>query len=254
MRRPVATLANKVPEITALFWATKILTTGMGETTSDFIVTTIDPVVGVALTFAALLIAFALQFRTRQYVPWVYWLTVVMVSVFGTMAADVAHVQFGIPYAVSTGAFAAALAIVFGAWYLSERTLSIHRIDTRRREIFYWATVLTSFALGTAAGDLTATVLGLGYFTSGLLFTAAIAVPALGYRYFRLNGVVAFWIAYVLTRPVGASFADWLGVGPERGGVGIGTGVVSLVLAVAIALCVVVVSRSPVGRQAERSR
>ncbi|MCS5716746.1 hypothetical protein N1027_01195 [Herbiconiux sp. CPCC 205763] len=246
MRQPVAIIANKVPEITALFWATKILTTGMGETTSDFIVTTIDPVVGVAVAFVALVAVFALQFQSRRYVPWVYWLTVVMVSVFGTMSADVAHVQFDIPYAISTGAFAAALAVVFSAWYLTERTLSIHRIDSTRREIFYWATVLTSFALGTAAGDLTATVLGLGYFGSGVLFTAAIAVPAVGYRFFRLNGVVAFWIAYVLTRPVGASFADWFGVAPERGGVGIGTGLVSLVLAAAITLCVIALSRSPV--------
>ncbi|WP_382304834.1 hypothetical protein [Herbiconiux sp. UC225_62] len=229
---------SKVPEITALFWVTKILTTGMGETTSDFVVTTIDPVIGVAIAFVLLVAALVMQFRAHRYVPWIYWLTVVLVSIFGTMAADVVHVQFGVPYEVSTAGFAVALAAIFTIWYLSERTLSIHSIDTRRREVFYWAAVLTTFALGTAAGDWTATVLGLGYFASGLLFLAAICVPALAYRYLRLNAVIAFWAAYVLTRPLGASFADWLGVGPERGGVGTGTGVVSLVLAIAIAVCV----------------
>jgi uncharacterized membrane-anchored protein len=229
---------SKVPEITALFWVTKILTTGMGETTSDFVVTTIEPAVGVAIAFVLLGAALVLQFRARRYVPWIYWLTVVLVSIFGTMAADVVHVQFGVPYEVSTAGFAVALAAIFTIWYLSERTLSIHSIDTRRREVFYWAAVLTTFALGTAAGDWTATVLGLGYFASGLVFLVAICVPALAYRFLRLNAVIAFWAAYVLTRPLGASFADWLGVGPERGGVGVGTGVVSLVLAVAIAVCV----------------
>jgi len=244
-----APVASKVPEITALFWVTKVLTTGMGETTSDFVVTTIEPVVGVGVAFVLLVGALVLQFRTRWYVPWVYWLTVVLVSVFGTMAADVAHVQFGIPYLVSTLGFAAALAAVFTVWYLTERTLSIHAITTVRREVFYWATVLTTFALGTAAGDLTAHELGLGYFASGLVFLAAICVPALAYRFLRLNGVVAFWAAYILTRPLGASFADWLGVGPERGGVGVGTGIVSLVLAAAIAFCVVALTR----RQSVRS-
>lgn len=238
-----APLASKVPEITALFWVTKILTTGMGETTSDFVVTTIDPVVAVAVTFVLLATSLVLQFRTRRYVPGVYWLAVVLVSVFGTMAADVAHVQFGVPYEVSTIGFAVVLAAIFLVWHRTERTLSIHSITTTRREVFYWATVLTTFALGTAAGDWTAHDLGLGYFQSGLLFLAAILVPAVAYLFLRLNAVVAFWTAYILTRPLGASFADWLGVGPERGGVGIGTGIVSLVLAVGITVCVVVLSR-----------
>jgi uncharacterized membrane-anchored protein len=233
----------KVPEITALFWVTKILTTGMGETTSDFVVTTIEPVVGVAVAFVLLVAALVLQFRTRRYVPWVYWLAVVLVSVFGTMVADVVHVQFGVPYAVSTAGFTIALAAVFMAWFFTERTLSIHSIDTPRREIFYWATVLTTFALGTAAGDWAAHVLGLGYFGSGLLFAAAICVPAVLHGFLRANVVATFWTAYILTRPLGASVADWLGVGPVRGGLGFGTGIVSLVLAVAIALCVAVFMR-----------
>lgn len=241
--RDRAPLASKVPEITGLFWVTKVLTTGMGETTSDFMVTTIDPVIAVGVTFILFAVALVLQFRTRRYVPGVYWLTVVMVSVFGTMAADVAHVQFGVPYEISTIGFAILLAAIFVVWHRTERTLSIHSIDTTRREVFYWATVLTTFALGTAAGDWTAHDLGLGYFQSGLLFLAAILVPAVAYLFLRLNAVVAFWVAYILTRPLGASFADWLGVGPERGGVGIGTGIVSLVLALGITVCVGVLTR-----------
>ncbi|MBB2975224.1 putative membrane-anchored protein [Microbacterium endophyticum] len=241
MRRPV--LASKVPEITVLFWVTKVLTTGMGETTSDFVVTTIEPVVGVAIAFVLLVAALLLQFRTRRYVPWVYWLAVVLVSVFGTMTADVVHVQFGVPYEVSTTVFAIALAVVFLLWWRTERTLSIHAIITPRREAFYWATVLTTFALGTAAGDWAAHVLGLGYLGSGFLFLVAICIPAVAYAFLDANKVATFWIAYILTRPLGASFADWLGVGPDRGGIGIGTGIVSLVLAIAIAGCVAALSR-----------
>lgn len=236
-------LRSKVPEVTALFWVTKILTTGMGETTSDFVVTTIEPVVGVAIAFILLVGALVLQFRTRRYVPWVYWLSVVLVSVFGTMAADVVHVQFEVPYEVSTVGFAVTLALVFLVWFRTERTLSIHSIDTARREAFYWATVLTTFALGTAAGDWVAHVLGLGYLGSGILFLGLICIPTLAYRFFHADAIAAFWTAYVLTRPLGASFADWVGVGPDRGGIGVGTGPVSLVLAAAIIGCVALLSR-----------
>lgn len=242
MTGAVRSTLSKVPQITALFWVTKILTTGMGETTSDFIVTTIDPVIGVAVTFLLLACALAIQLRSDRYIPWLYWSTVVLVSVFGTMAADVAHVQFGIGYAVSTGGFAVILAALFAVWFRVEGTLSIHAIDTTRREVFYWLTVLTTFALGTAAGDWTASSLGLGYLASGGVFLGAILVPAVAFFVFRVNAVIAFWSAYILTRPLGASFADWWGVGPERGGVGIGTGPVSLVLAIAIAVCVVFLS------------
>jgi uncharacterized membrane-anchored protein len=239
----VRSTLNKVPGITALFWVTKILTTGMGETTSDFVVTTIDPVIGVAATFLVLACALIMQFRASHYIPWLYWSTVVLVSVFGTMAADVVHVQFGIGYDVSTVGFAVTLAAVFVVWFRVEGILSIHAIHTTRREVFYWLTVMTTFALGTAAGDLTASSLGLGYLTSGFVFLGAILVPAVAFFVFRLNAVIAFWSAYILTRPLGASFADWLGVGHERGGIGIGTGPVSLVLAVAIGVCVVLLGR-----------
>lgn len=143
---------------------------------------------------------------------------------------------------MSTTAFALALAAVFAVWYSSERTLSIHSIVTRRREAFYWATVLTTFALGTAAGDMTATTLHLGYLTSGVLFAVVIAIPAVAYRAPGINRVLAFWFAYVVTRPVGASFADWLGVPPARRGLGLGTGSVSLVLAAVIAALVAYLS------------
>jgi uncharacterized membrane-anchored protein len=222
--------------VTALFWVTKILTTGMGETTSDFLANSLGPAAGGAIG----LIGFAgflwLQFRAPRYSPWTYWAAIVMVSVFGTMAADIVHVV-GIPYLVTTPVFILILAGVLISWYRSEGTLSIHSIRTRRRETYYWATVLATFALGTAAGDLTATTFHLGYFSSGILFTALIAVPALA-RVAGLNAVAAFWWAYVLTRPLGASFADWMGVGTDRGGLGWGTGPVSLGLTVLIAVLV----------------
>ncbi|WP_443048407.1 COG4705 family protein [Streptomyces sp. H39-C1] len=229
---------SKVPEVTVLFWVTKVLTTGMGETTSDFLARVLGPVVAGALGLFGLVALLVMQFRATRYSPCVYWSAIVMVSVFGTMAADVAHVVVGIPYTVSTVVFSLALAAILTAWYVSERTLSIHSIRTPRREAFYWATVLATFALGTATGDLTAGTIHLGYLTSGVLFTALIAVPALAGRFLRLNPVAAFWAAYVLTRPLGASFADWMGVPARRSGLGWGTGPVSLVLAVLIAALV----------------
>ena len=231
-------LASKVPEVTVAFWVTKVLTTGMGETTSDFLAGRLGPIVAVGLGGVALAGALALQFSVRRHVPWIYWTAVVMVSVFGTMAADVLHVGLGVPYLASTTFFVLTLAGVLAAWYASERTLSIHSIVTVRREVFYWATVMATFALGTATGDMTASTLHLGYFSSGLMFTALIAVPALGRWWFSLNAVLAFWFAYVVTRPLGASFADWLGVPARRSGVGLGTGPVSLVLAALIVGCV----------------
>jgi len=167
-----------------------------------------------------------------------------MVSVFGTMAADVTHIGLGVPYAVSTAVFAVTVAAILALWYLRERTLDIHSISTVRREIFYWGAVLATFALGTAAGDLTATTVGLGYLASGVLFAVAIAVPAAAHRWWGLKPVPAFWIAYILTRPLGASFADWIGVPAQRGGLGAGTGTITLILLAAIAIGVAVMHRS----------
>ena len=231
---PLRQTLSKVPEVTILFWVTKVLTTGMGETASDFLVRQISPFVAVGLGAVALAVALGLQLRARQYVPWTYWLAVAMVAVFGTMAADVLHIGLGVPYVASTVFFVVALAVVFATWYASERTLSIHSISTHRRELFYWATVLTTFALGTAAGDMTAATMHLGYFSSGILFAVVIAVPAIARWGLRLNAVAAFWFAYILTRPLGASFADWVGVPPSRRGLGFGTGQVTLVLTAGI--------------------
>ncbi|WP_406176455.1 hypothetical protein [Streptomyces sp. NBC_00996] len=226
-------LASKVPEVTVYFWVIKVLTTGMGETASDFLAQRLGPVPAVGLGGLALAASLALQLTVRRYVAWIYWTAIVMVSVFGTMAADVLHVGLGVPYTISTPLFMVALAAVFAVWYASERTLSIHSIRTRRREIFYWATVLATFALGTAAGDLSATI-GLGYPGSAVLYAVAIAVPAVLHRWGALNAVAAFWSAYVITRPLGASVADWMALGHSRGGLALGLGPVTLSWTVAI--------------------
>ena len=229
---------RKVPAIGVYFWIIKLLSTAQGEVTSDYFVRQINPVIAVGLGGLGLLAALILQFSARRYVPWIYWLAVVMVAVFGTMVADVIHVRFGIPYLVSTASFLVTLAVIFVAWYASEKTLSIHTIYTRRREMFYWATVMATFALGTAAGDLTAITWHLGYFSSGVLFAVLIAVPALAYQLFNVNPIVAFWLAYILTRPLGATFADWFGRSRNLSGLGLGTGLVSLVLTIVIVILV----------------
>jgi uncharacterized membrane-anchored protein len=226
--------ARKVPEVTIFFWIIKLLTTGMGETTSDYLVFHINPYLAVALGGIGLVTSLLLQLLVRRYVAWIYWLAVVMVAIFGTMAADVVHIVLGVPYLDSSVAFAAALAVIFVSWYATEKTLSIHSIYTPRRELFYWATIMATFALGTAVGDMTASTFGLGYFASGLLFAVLFALPALGYRLFRLNAIFAFWFAYVMTRPLGASFADWFGKPRSISGLGLGTGLISLILAVVI--------------------
>jgi uncharacterized membrane-anchored protein len=224
---------KKVPEITAIFWIIKLLSTAMGESASDFLVFQINPYVAVALGCLGLVVSLVLQLWVRRYIPWVYWLAVVMVAVFGTMAADVLHVVLGVQYWESTTFFACALAIVFVVWYLSERTLSVHTIYPGRRELFYWATVCATFALGTAAGDLAASTLGLGYFPSLILFAVLFALPGLAYWLLGLNEVFAFWFAYVVTRPLGATFADWVGK-PYLGGLGWGDGKIALVLTILI--------------------
>jgi uncharacterized membrane-anchored protein len=238
-------LRNKVPEVTALFWIAKLLTTAMGETTSDFLVHQIDPPIAVAGAAIALAGALVLQFTRKQYVPWVYWLAVLMVAVFGTMVADVIHVQFGVPYLVSSLGFVVVLAAVFALWYATQRTVSIHAIDTRPREWFYWTAVVTTFALGTAVGDLTATTFHLGYLTSGVLFGVLFLVPGAGFRWWGLGGTVAFWASYILTRPFGASLSDWVALPPSRGGLGMGSGVVSLILFGGLLVCVARMSRVP---------
>jgi uncharacterized membrane-anchored protein len=225
---------SKVPEITVIFWIIKILTTGMGETASDFLAHTIGPIVAVPFGFVGFAIAFVIQMRSRAYVAWKYWLAVVMVSVFGTMAADVLHVGIGIPYVVSTTAFAGALALILWQWQAHEGSLSIHSIHTKPRELFYWATVLATFALGTAAGDMTAVTFGWGYLTSGIVFAILFAIPLIAQLRFGAPEIAMFWTAYIITRPLGASFADWLAVPPARGGLGLGAGPVTVLWSLAI--------------------
>lgn len=239
---------NRVAEPGGGFWALKILTTGMGETTSDFLVKSFAPEAVVPTALLLLVIALIVQLRARAYQPARYWTTALMVSVFGTMAADVLHVGLGVPYAVSTALFATALAVVFFAWWRAEGTLSVHAITTGRRECFYWVTVVATFALGTAAGDFTAASLGLGYLGSGFLFLAAFAIPGLLFAATGRAAIATFWAAYVMTRPLGASFADWFAVPGARGGLDLGAGPVSGVLLLAFIGVVTVFtirSRSP---------
>jgi uncharacterized membrane-anchored protein len=222
---PLGHTATKVPEIFAIFWVLKLLTTGMGEAMSDFMGQKSVPVAAFIGIFG-LWIALRLQLRQTEYRAPYYWFAVMMVAVFGTMAADGIHDGTGIGYAVTTPLFALVTAGIFYLWYRSEGTLSIHSITTRRRERYYWAAVLATFALGTAAGDLTALALNLGFFASIWLFAAIIAVPAIAWWRFNLNPIVAFWLAYVVTRPIGASVADWFSK-PNNGGLGLGDGTVS---------------------------
>ena len=224
--------ALRVPQITAAFWITKGLSTALGESTSDYSVHAIAPQVAVVGGFAAFVVALVIQLRARRYQRWAYWFAVAMVGVFGTMAADVLHVGLGVPYAVSSLLYAIVLATVFASWRATEHTLSIHTIDSTRRELFYWATVVATFATGTAVGDYTAVTLNLGYFPSAALFAGLILIPAVGHRWWRWNTIACFWVAYVLTRPLGASIADGLGKPHADHGLGWGAGPVAAGFAV----------------------
>jgi uncharacterized membrane-anchored protein len=234
---PARSLAVKVPEITIYFWIIKVLSTAMGEALSDFLDggSSAWPVFGVLLALIVFVVALRMQFKSARYVTAIYWFAVAMVATFGTMAADGWHQAFGIPYYVSSTGYLLVLAVIFWRWYATEGTLSIHSINTRRREYYYWATVLATFALGTAVGDMTATEMHLGYLASGILFAVVIAIPALAWWKLHLNAVVASWFAYVITRPLGASFADWMDVSTKRGGLGWGTGPVALGLGLMMA-------------------
>lgn len=230
--------AAKVPEITVLFWVVKVLTTGMGEAASDYLGET-NLILGGVVGVGGFVLALRLQLRAERYRAPVYWFCVSMIAVFGTILADVLHVASGLPLWATSALYALAVAVMFTWWRRSEGTLDVHSITTVRRERFYWATVLATFALGTAVGDLTGLAMHLGFLPSGLLFTAAIAVPLIAWRA-GASPIATFWAAYVLTRPLGASFADWLGKEHSIGaGLGLGDGPVTLV---AIALIAVLVS------------
>lgn len=232
-------LSKVPPVITAGFWVAKILGTGMGEATSDWLHIDISSLfVGAAIGVVAFVVAMVLQFAVRHYVSWIYWVAVSIVAVVGTMGADGMHLILGIPYWATSSFWLIVLAVLFFVWYRLEHTLSIHSIVTPRREVFYWLTVIATFDLGTAVGDLTAVTFHLGYLPSGILFTAGICIPLIAWRFFRMNAVFAFWFAYVLTRPLGASFADWLAWPRSAGGLALGHGPVAVVGAVLLFLCV----------------
>lgn len=216
----------------------KGLSTALGEGASDYLVQAMAPQLAVVLGFVAFLVALVVQFRQARYRAWTYWSAVAMVGIFGTMAADVMHVALGVPYSVSSALYAVLLLAVFWLWRHTEGTLSIHTIDSPRREAFYWATVVATFAMGTALGDFTAFTLHLGYFTSASVFAVLILIPAVGYRRLRWNPVFCFWAAYVITRPLGASIADGLAKPRSVGGLGLGDGPVALALLALIVLMV----------------
>jgi uncharacterized membrane-anchored protein len=250
-RAPTRMALTKVPEITAVFWVLKLITTGMGEAMSDFLGDRSVPIAA-AIGIFGLWLSIWLQMRQREYKAPYYWFAVMMVAIFGTMAADGIHDGASIPYSLTTPLFGLVMVTIFYYWYRSEGTLSIHTITTRRREGFYWATVLATFALGTAAGDLTATPLNLGYFPSAMLFVLVIMIPAIGWWRFNLNPILAFWFAYIITRPIGASFADWLSKPPAITGLGLGDGTVSGLALIAFTALVAYVAITKIDVQREQ--
>ena len=246
VRAPRQPLAAKVPEITASFWVLKLLTTAMGEAASDYPLTTLS-FVGIGIGLAGFALALWVQCRTRRYNAFAYWAAVMMVAVFGTMAADIAHHQLGVSFGMSTLFCALAVAATFWIWHRRENTVDVHSITTRRREVFYWVAVSFTFALGTAARDLTANQLHFGLLGSIVLFAIVIAVPALSWWRFHLNSVIAFWWAYIVTRPLGASIADWVSKPAKAGGLAYGDGPVAAALLVTalILLTTLVASGEP---------
>lgn len=227
---------NKVPEVTLVFWIVKMMSTTVGETAADFLNVSLN--LGLTGTSLAIGLLFAVvlyfQLRAMRYVPSLYWLTVVLISVLGTLITDNLTDHFGVPLAVSTGLFSITLIAIFGTWYAREKTLSIHAVNTLKRELFYWTAILATFALGTAAGDWLAEGLSLGYANAALLFGGLVAASALAYYVLKANAVACFWIAYVLTRPFGAAFGDLLSQPTSNGGLGLGTTGTSVIFMIAI--------------------
>ena len=241
---PAKRMLNKVPQITAVFWTIKILTTGMGEALADYFDHAFEPILVVALSGVVLAFALWFQLRADRFIAWRYWSAVAMVSVFGTLAADAVHVMLGVPYWASSIGFLAGILLIFIWWHRAEGSTSIDTITTARRELFYWAIVMGTFALGTAAGDMTAMNFEWGFLASGIIFSVAFVIPLVAGWVSRARSgvgagtVFAFWVAYVITRPLGASYADWLALPGARGGLGWGTLPVSLAMIVAIVIFV----------------
>ncbi|MET9020685.1 hypothetical protein ABZV93_11925 [Actinopolymorpha sp. NPDC004070] len=252
----LGTMLNKVPEVTVYFWIIKILCTTVGETAADYMNDTLG--FGLDKTSyvmsAALVVALVFQFRARRYVPGIYWLSVVLISVVGTLISDKLADDLGVPLVVTTVLFAVLLAITFAVWYASERTLSIHSIVTRRRETFYWLAILFTFALGTSAGDLFDEKLGVGYWPTVGIVAALIALIAVAHLGLRLNAVLAFWAAYILTRPLGASIGDGMSQPTKNGGFGLGTTGTSFIFLAVILALVVFLSLTRVDRTETRTQ
>jgi uncharacterized membrane-anchored protein len=242
--QPARVTFSKVPEITIAFWIIKVLCTTVGETAADFLNTQLNlGLSGTTLVIGALLlIVLFCQFRASRYVPWIYWLAVVLISIVGTLITDNLIDNFGVSLETTTILFGVALAATFIAWYMSEKSLSIHTIYTKRREAFYWLAILFTFALGTAAGDLAAESMGLGYLTSAIIFAVLIALVAAAHRWLKLDAVLAFWIAYILTRPLGASLGDYFSQPADAGGLALGTVVTSAIFLLAILATVIYLS------------
>lgn len=228
--------ANRVPAVTVDFWLIKLMAVTMGETAADYLAVNMGlGLTATSILMAALLcVALIVQFAQKRYVPWAYWLSVVLISIVGTLVTDNLTDNFGVPLAISTVLFGGLLLATFAIWYGAERTLSIHAIFTTRREIFYWLAILFTFALGTAAGDLAAEYFELGYLTTGLIFAGLIGLIAIGYYFLHVDGILAFWLAYILTRPLGASFGDLLSQPLEYGGLGMGTVLTSAIFLLCI--------------------
>ncbi|MBD1548981.1 hypothetical protein [Roseibium aggregatum] len=247
---------NRVPQVTPDFWIVKLLAVTVGETAADYIAVNLG--LGLAATSAImsgfLIAALVLQFAQRKYVPWIYWLAVVLISVVGTLITDNLVDNLGYSLESTTIGFSIALALTFGLWYVVEKTLSIHTIYTFRREAFYWLAILFTFALGTAAGDFVAEGLSLGYLSAGIAYSAVIGVIALAYFGFKMNGILAFWLAYIFTRPMGASFGDLLSQSPADGGLGLGTTKTSLIFLALIALVIVYMTKTHDGEEYAREQ
>ncbi|MBH8576801.1 hypothetical protein I8752_28185 [Nostocaceae cyanobacterium CENA369] len=232
---------NRVPEITMIFWIIKVLATTVGETFADFLSATLNLGLGVTsyIMSSILLIALLNQFKLKRYVPASFWFVVVLISIVGTLITDRLVDEFGVSLITTTIAFSFSLLIVFVFWYSNEKTLAMHSINTAKRELFYWVAVLLTFALGTATGDLLAEALKVGYAQSALIFGASIAIIAIGYYYLKMNAVLGFWLAYILTRPLGASIGDLLSQSPTNGGFGFGTvGTSMLFLSIIVSLVI----------------
>lgn len=247
---------NRVPKVTADFWVIKLMAVTVGETAADFLATNLG--LGLSTTSwimsGFLAAALALQFVQRKYVPWIYWVTVVLISVVGTLITDNLVDNLGVSLQTTTVAFSIALIATFIVWYGIEKTLSIHTIYTTRRETFYWFAILFTFALGTAAGDLVAEGMGVGYLYAGLMYGSVIGAIAFAYFALKLNGIVAFWMAYILTRPMGASFGDLLSQPAANGGLGFGTVATSAIFLAAIAGIIIYMTLSHEGLEGKRKR